>query len=162
MGISHPFLAQVGTPCYMAPELLDEKPYDYKADVWSVGCVLFELVALKRAFEARSMPALVPGGDAGGESRSTLEFAGRAARVAVRAAPAEVAVDYEALHAEAAARVDALEAGQQKGATFPTSKAHISAIFHSFRLTFGRAIISRSALEAWVLFPKRARAEHSR
>ena len=53
--------------------------------------------------------ALVPGGDAGGESRSTLEFAGRAARVAVRAAPAEVAVDYEALHAEAAARVDALE-----------------------------------------------------
>ena len=59
MGISHPFLAQVGTPCYMAPELLDEKPYDYKADVWSVGCVLFELVALKRAFEARSMPALV-------------------------------------------------------------------------------------------------------
>ncbi|EGB10534.1 hypothetical protein AURANDRAFT_23783, partial [Aureococcus anophagefferens] len=49
----------VGTPCYMAPELLDEKPYDYKADVWSVGCVLFELVALKRAFEARSMPALV-------------------------------------------------------------------------------------------------------
>ena len=96
--------------------------------------------------------ALVPGGDAGGESRSTLEFAGRAARVAVRAAPAEVAVDYEALHAEAAARVDALEAGQQKGATFPTSKAHISAIFHSFRLTFGRAIISRNGLEARMPF----------
>ena len=49
----------VGTPCYMAPELLDERPYDYKADVWSVGCVLFELLQLKRAFEARSMPALV-------------------------------------------------------------------------------------------------------
>ncbi|KAH8046947.1 hypothetical protein JL720_16232 [Aureococcus anophagefferens] len=46
----------------------------------------------------RRSSALVPGGDAGGESRSTLEFAGRAARVAVRAAPAEVAVDYEALH----------------------------------------------------------------
>ncbi|KAH8050209.1 serine/threonine kinase [Aureococcus anophagefferens] len=43
--------------------LLDEKPYDYKADVWSVGCVLFELVALKRAFEARSMPAPGGGGD---------------------------------------------------------------------------------------------------
>ena len=49
----------VGTPCYMAPELLDERPYDYKADVWSAGCVLFELLNLKRAFEARSMPALV-------------------------------------------------------------------------------------------------------
>ncbi|KAH8054524.1 hypothetical protein JL722_8876 [Aureococcus anophagefferens] len=35
-------------------------------------------------------------------------------------------------------------AGQQKRAKFPTSKAHISAVFHSFRLIFGRAIISRS------------------
>ncbi|KAJ8610495.1 hypothetical protein CTAYLR_007777 [Chrysophaeum taylorii] len=49
----------IGTPCYMAPELLDDRPYDYKVDVWSVGCVLYELAALKRAFEARSVPALV-------------------------------------------------------------------------------------------------------
>ena len=52
--------------------------------------------------------------------------------------------------------------GQQKGAKFPTSKAHISAVFHSFRLIFGRAIISRNGLEAWMLFPERARAAHSR
>ena len=52
--------------------------------------------------------------------------------------------------------------GQQKRAKFPTSKAHISAVFHSFWLIFGRAIISRNALEAWMLFPERARAEHSR
>ena len=52
--------------------------------------------------------------------------------------------------------------GQEKRVKFPTSKAPISAVFHSFRLILGRAIISRSALEAWVLFPKRARAEHSR
>ncbi|KAH8096182.1 alpha-N-acetylglucosaminidase [Aureococcus anophagefferens] len=38
--------------------------------------------------------------------------------------------------------------GQDKRANFPTSKAHISAVFHSFRLIFGRAIISRSGLEA--------------
>ena len=38
--------------------------------------------------------------------------------------------------------------GQQKRAKFPTSKAHISAIFHSFRLISGRAIISRNGLEA--------------
>merc|ERR1711885_18423 len=48
-------------------------------------------------------------------------------------------------------------AGQQKRAKFPTSKAHISAVFHSFRLIFGRAIISRNGLEAWMLFPERAR-----
>ena len=52
--------------------------------------------------------------------------------------------------------------GQQKRAKFPTSKAHISAVFHSFWLIFGRAIISRNGLEAWMLFPERARAEHSR
>jgi len=53
-------------------------------------------------------------------------------------------------------------AEQDKRAKFPTSKAPFSAVFHSFRLIFGRAIISRNGLEAWVLFPKRARAEHSR
>ena len=52
--------------------------------------------------------------------------------------------------------------GQQKRAKFPTSKAPISAVFHSFRLIFGRAIISRNGLEAWVLFPERTRAKHSR
>ena len=53
-------------------------------------------------------------------------------------------------------------AGQEKRAKFPTSKAPISAIFHSFRLIFRRAIISWNGLEAWMLFPERARAEHSR
>jgi hypothetical protein len=55
-----------------------------------------------------------------------------------------------------------LASGQDKRAKFPTSKAPSSAIFYSFRLIFGRAIISRSGLEAWMLFPERARAEHSR
>ena len=53
-------------------------------------------------------------------------------------------------------------AGQEKRAKFPTSKAPISAVFHSFWLIFGRAIISRNGLAAWMLFPERARAEHSR
>ena len=52
--------------------------------------------------------------------------------------------------------------GQQKRAKFPTSKAHISAVFHSFWLIFGRAIISRDGLGAWMLLSERARAEHSR
>jgi len=42
--------------------------------------------------------------------------------------------------------------GQHKRAKFPTSKAHISAVFHSFRLILGRAIISRNGLEAWMCF----------
>ena len=39
-------------------------------------------------------------------------------------------------------------AGQDKRAKFQTSKPHISAVFHSFWLIFGRAIISWNGLEA--------------
>jgi len=56
---------------------------------------------------------------------------------------------------------DAL-AGAAKERDVPNSRAPISAVFHSFRLTFGRGIISRNGLEAWMLFPERARAARSR
>ena len=52
--------------------------------------------------------------------------------------------------------------GREKSANFPTSKAPLSAGFHSFRLIFGRAIIPRNGLEACMSSPERARAEHSR
>ncbi|KAJ7996186.1 hypothetical protein DPEC_G00234440 [Dallia pectoralis] len=32
-----------GTPLYMSPELVQEKPYDHTADLWSLGCILYEL-----------------------------------------------------------------------------------------------------------------------
>ncbi|XP_035522787.1 serine/threonine-protein kinase 36 [Morone saxatilis] len=32
-----------GTPLYMSPELVGEKPYDHTADLWSLGCILYEL-----------------------------------------------------------------------------------------------------------------------
>uniref|UniRef100_H2YCY3 non-specific serine/threonine protein kinase n=1 Tax=Ciona savignyi TaxID=51511 RepID=H2YCY3_CIOSA len=32
-----------GTPLYMSPELVEEKPYDHNADLWSLGCILYEL-----------------------------------------------------------------------------------------------------------------------
>lgn len=42
----------VGTPCYISPELCEGKPYNQKSDIWALGCVLYELASLKRAFEA--------------------------------------------------------------------------------------------------------------
>jgi len=35
----------VGSPDYMAPEVLRGKPYTYSVDYWSLGCILFEFLA---------------------------------------------------------------------------------------------------------------------
>ncbi|RQM24225.1 hypothetical protein B5M09_003490 [Aphanomyces astaci] len=40
----------VGSPLYMAPELLDYKSYDAKADLWSVGIILYEMVTKSHPF----------------------------------------------------------------------------------------------------------------
>uniref|UniRef100_A0A8C6DGU3 Serine/threonine-protein kinase Nek8 n=1 Tax=Moschus moschiferus TaxID=68415 RepID=A0A8C6DGU3_MOSMO len=48
----------VGTPCYISPELCEGKPYNQKSDIWALGCVLYELASLKRAFEAAGREAL--------------------------------------------------------------------------------------------------------
>lgn len=49
----------VGTPYYMSPEVCENKPYTYKSDVWSLGCVLYELCVLKHAFSADNLLGLV-------------------------------------------------------------------------------------------------------
>ena len=50
---------QCGTPYYFSPELCLNKPYNNKTDIWSLGCILYEMSTLKHAFDANSMKALV-------------------------------------------------------------------------------------------------------
>jgi serine/threonine protein kinase len=42
----------VGTPYYMSPELINENKYNEKSDIWSCGCLLFELCSLSPPFPA--------------------------------------------------------------------------------------------------------------
>lgn len=49
----------IGTPYYLSPEICQEKPYNQKSDIWSLGCILYEMVTLKHAFDASSMKGLV-------------------------------------------------------------------------------------------------------
>lgn len=44
----------VGTPYYMSPEQIHEVEYDEKTDIWSLGCVMYELVNLSPPFTATS------------------------------------------------------------------------------------------------------------
>lgn len=48
----------VGTPYYLAPELIMSKGYQYKADIWSLGILLFEMCALKYPYEQDNISLL--------------------------------------------------------------------------------------------------------
>lgn len=48
-----------GTPFYLAPELVRGQAYSQPADVWSLGCVLFEMLTLRRPFAGGNIGELV-------------------------------------------------------------------------------------------------------
>jgi len=53
MGIS------VGTPAYMAPEVLNGKPADGRADLWALGVMLFEMLTAQHPFRGDNLSGLL-------------------------------------------------------------------------------------------------------
>ena len=49
---------QTGTPYYASPEVWKDLPYDNKSDIWSLGCVLYEMITLHPPFRAKNMDEL--------------------------------------------------------------------------------------------------------
>nr|XP_034178593.1 serine/threonine-protein kinase fused isoform X2 [Osmia lignaria] len=56
---THVLTSIKGTPLYMAPELIEERPYDHNADLWSLGCIVYELVVGSPPFQTTSILHLV-------------------------------------------------------------------------------------------------------
>lgn len=49
----------VGTPLYVAPEVIKGLQYDSKADVWSLGCTFYEVITFTPPFTGFSMSDLM-------------------------------------------------------------------------------------------------------
>ena len=51
-------LTQTGTPYYASPEVWNDEPYSYKSDLWSIGCVIYEICALRPPFHGKDLDEL--------------------------------------------------------------------------------------------------------
>ncbi|KAJ9590189.1 hypothetical protein L9F63_016678 [Diploptera punctata] len=52
-------LSVMGTACYLAPELCEGLPHDKTCDIWALGCILYEMMTLKKAFEGHTLGSTV-------------------------------------------------------------------------------------------------------
>jgi len=49
---------QIGTPYYLSPEICRDQPYGRKSDIWAMGCLLYEMMALRVPFNGKDLRSL--------------------------------------------------------------------------------------------------------
>ena len=49
----------LGTPYFLSPEICSGEKYNFKTDIWMLGCVLYELGCLKKPFEGENFTVII-------------------------------------------------------------------------------------------------------
>jgi serine/threonine-protein kinase len=102
MSVTSNTSVMVGTPGYMAPEQITGEPVDQRADQFSVGVVLYELLAYREAFSGDTLPMIT--------NRILTEEPVPLDRLVPDLAPELVAVVTRAMHKRPDGRFGNLEA----------------------------------------------------
>jgi hypothetical protein len=161
--------AVIGTPYYMSPEQIRGEPADPRSDIYALGVILYELVAGKRPFEAKSVSELgwkILAGNPKPPSTHRADLPPELDQLCSRAMSVERAGRFESARALA----DALEALRAGGAAEAAAAAPVTAASHpkTTRVVAPAAVVAAlgalvaMSLAAWVLAERREEARLDR
>jgi serine/threonine-protein kinase len=112
----------VGTPAYMSPEQIDGSQYiDGRADIYSLGCVLFEMLVGEPPFKGSTLTAVIANrlGAPAPSPREVRESVPEAVDAAVRKAMATLPADRFSTAAQFAEELGSVRASEPAPATVP-------------------------------------------